>query len=324
MTNKSQAHLNRLAKSDDEAAQRFEQRKSQDPYPEIIPALLNSADIFDYVALTGMIHPFDSSKLKSASYSLPILGKIVYWDENNERQSKIINRGDEFVLKPNSIAFITVEPMLRLPDYIAFRFNLKITNVYRGILLGTGPLVDPGFVGLLSIPLHNLTTNSYTFVGGEDLIWMEFTKLSPNKIWDSDQTNSNSRIGEYVEFRPANAVDVDGYLRKADQHRSIRSSIPGIILDASKSAEKSARVAESIQKRITIGAIVALFTTSITLYFTINALVQQVNSLVQDSVNYVKGANDEIKSLKEEIKNLKNTQKKLEKDMEQKTKKTQK
>ncbi len=28
--------------------------------------------------------------------------------------------------------------------------------VYKGLLLGTGPIVDPGFVGKLYIPLHKL------------------------------------------------------------------------------------------------------------------------------------------------------------------------
>jgi deoxycytidine triphosphate deaminase len=91
---------------------------------------------------------------------------------------KQISRGETFVLRRNSIAFVQVEPVFRIPDYIALRFNLKILHVHRGILLGTGPLVDPGFVGNLYIPLHNLTDSDYTFKGGEGLIWMEFTKVS--------------------------------------------------------------------------------------------------------------------------------------------------
>ena len=43
--------------------------------------------------------------------------------------------GDEFTLEANSIAFVQVEPVFRLPDYIALRFNLKITHVHRGILI---------------------------------------------------------------------------------------------------------------------------------------------------------------------------------------------
>lgn len=328
-----------LAPNDDEALKRFNEYKSKDPFPEIPPALLNSADVFDYVAVTGMIHPFDHKKLKSASYAVPILGKVVYWDEKNKKQVEIIERDQEFILRPNSIAFVTIEPKLRLPDYIAFRFNLKITNVYRGILLGTGPLVDPGFDGKLSIPLHNLTTNDYKFVGGEDLIWMEFTKLSPNQRWHINDENSNSsesksRVGKYREFPPGKALpDVEGYLRKADPHRSIRSSIPDVLINtkdsaekAKESAEKSAekaqeafQTADSIQKnliiRLTVGGILTAIATGLALYFTINALTQDVTSLVQDSIYYVNNAQKDINltqkelnsinQLRQEIQNLK-------------------
>lgn len=156
---------NHYAQSDREAEERFQKYKETDPFPEIIPALLNSADICDYVAATGMIYPFhheDNKKFKPASYAVSILGKLLYYDEDGKKQVKEISyQSDQknFTLKSNSIAFVTLEPMFRIPDYIALRFNLKITHIYRGILLGTGPLVDPGFYGKLSIPLHNLTNN---------------------------------------------------------------------------------------------------------------------------------------------------------------------
>jgi hypothetical protein len=65
-----------------------------------------------------------------------------------------------------------------MPVYIVGRFNLLIRDVYRGLLVGTGPLVDPGFVGRLSIPLHNFTSNEYLLRAGEDFVYFEFTKLS--------------------------------------------------------------------------------------------------------------------------------------------------
>ncbi|MDZ8091094.1 MAG: hypothetical protein RMZ42_04015 [Nostoc sp. DedQUE05] len=162
MTNPSQTNLqnnNPFAQTEAEAEDRFKIYRSLDPFDDIEPALLNSAHIYDYVAATGMIYPFDPENLKSASYEVKVLGECVYWDEEGQKVVQNIKEGDQFFLRPNSIAFVTLEPMFRLPDYIALRFNLKIKNVYRGLLLGTGPLVDPGFVGRLSLPLHNLTTN---------------------------------------------------------------------------------------------------------------------------------------------------------------------
>lgn len=44
--------------SDAEAQERFQKTRSEDPFPEIPSALLNSADLLEYIAATGMVHPF--------------------------------------------------------------------------------------------------------------------------------------------------------------------------------------------------------------------------------------------------------------------------
>jgi hypothetical protein len=56
----------------------------KDPFPDIQPALLNSADIYDYIAETGMIAPFYPASLKPASYEASLLGSLIWWDENKE------------------------------------------------------------------------------------------------------------------------------------------------------------------------------------------------------------------------------------------------
>ena len=57
----------RYAATDDDAAARFQKYGGIDPFPDIPPALLNSADISDYVASTGMIYPFYEQLQKPAS-----------------------------------------------------------------------------------------------------------------------------------------------------------------------------------------------------------------------------------------------------------------
>jgi deoxycytidine triphosphate deaminase len=291
-----------FARTDEEAACWFERYKSEDPFPEIAPALLNSADIMDYVAATGMIHPFypEIGVLKSASYEVNLLGEVVYWDEKGKVSWRRLEKGEEFVLRQNSIAFVTPEPMFRLPDYIALRFNLRIKLVHKGLLLGTGPLVDPGFVGRLLIPLHNLTTNDYTFRGGDPLIWIEFTKLGPNECWTGRErrTNVYHRVGSYVPFPHSKKNRLSyHYLHAAAGDRPIRSSIPDAIERARRSAQEAEEKAQSIARNVTwagvgsiIGLVVAL---SFGLY--------QIASLIQDSNVYVKEAHRELHSFQLEF-----------------------
>lgn len=172
-----------FAKSMDEAALRSEKWWTEDPFEEIPYALLNREEITAYAKKVGFIYPFDPDKLKPASYQVPFSGSYLYWDVDGEEhycEPKNPKDGSLVILRPNSITYVGVDAYFRLPHYIALRFNLNITHVHRGLLLGTGPLIDPTFRGRIMIPLHNLTNNEYSLRPhdlSEDLISIEFTKL---------------------------------------------------------------------------------------------------------------------------------------------------
>ncbi len=264
--------------SDDEAEERFGRSHRKDPFPHILPALLNSADIARYVNATGMLDPFYPEELKPASYEIRMKGDWLYWDESGRPQEGTL-RGpeDEFRLPRNAIAFVTLEPMLRIPDYIALRFNLKIRHVYKGLLLGTGPLVDPGFVGRLSLPLHNLTNNDYDFRGLDGLIWMEFTKVSPNPRWIGGSWRRRVWGGfSYVPFDPAKTrlEAIRGYLAKAVGSLPVRSSIPEATKEATEDAQKAAASAAGAHRtarrttRIGYTALAAFFVGLVALVIT--------------------------------------------------------
>ena len=143
----------------EDAEKLYQATKDADPFPHIPPALLNSADIHDYIEATGMVYPYDPKFMKSSSYEAQIGERAIYWDEKGEKKIVPLTETSSVKLAPNSLVFFETKQEFRLPPYMAIRFNLRITNVHKGLLLGTGPLVDPGFCGKLLIPIHNLTNN---------------------------------------------------------------------------------------------------------------------------------------------------------------------
>lgn len=220
-----------------------------DPRPKIPYSLLSAEHILEYVETTGLIAPFfikggKSSRLKDAAYEGRI-GEVAYQYMPGENFPKVVFTSlDEFLLIPkNSIVFVECDLDFRLPEFIALRFNLQIKHVHRGLLLGTGPLVDPGYWGKLCIPLHNLTDEDYVINKSEGLIWLEFTKTT------SKVSLTAERLGRPPLSKPF--WDVKEFLIKAttsvdaSSHPvGIRSAIPSVFRSVEKSAEEAKVAAE--------------------------------------------------------------------------------
>jgi deoxycytidine triphosphate deaminase/uncharacterized small protein (DUF1192 family) len=304
------------AKTREEALERSKAHRTVDPFPELPAALLSSEHIQAYVRQTGMLYPFfprPDGPLKAASYEINPGGSFIYWDPKTRK--KIINAVGEntpLVLPANSITFVELQSEFFLPDYIAVRFNLRIQHVHRGILLGTGPLVDPGFSGRLLVPLHNLTSDEYKINATDGLIWIEFTKTSRGKIiergdgWEdqfiaTDQAKTNRSVEVYFE--------------KANRNNPIQSSLQQSVEEIKvrvKSAESAAKNSKNYLVTILgvglisiLGAavsIVSFFETVKGTHFSVMGNVNEARHNAADAKADAKVATSEIKQLTENYK----------------------
>ena len=217
-----------------------------------------------------------------------------------------------FTLKPNSISFVQIESEFRLPQYIAVRFNLRITHVHRGLLLGTGPLVDPGFHGKLLVPLHNLTSDDYTIRGDEGLIWMEFTKTS-HRALESPVTGAPIDTFDQTPIRK-NDQPPEYYFDRASKNRPIRSSIPVAVADTKKIAVNAVSAAKRAERsnRLFVGAgvltIVGLVIGLFSLFGAVNTNVVATHNLIENISTRAtqaaldgKRAQDDAKELKDQV-----------------------
>ena len=289
-----------------------------DPFPGISPSLLNSADIDDYMRTTAMVYPYRPEKRKTASYPLRVGNEIAFWspDTVDPCPVKLLKEGDGVTIPSNSIIYVRTKELFQLPNYMAVRFNLHIDLVHKGLLLGTGPLVDPGFTGKLMVPLHNLTSNEYVLQVGDEFIWAEFTKTSLIDKWTDDRVSRPARDGRPVQFeaRKRNNAMAD-YLNKAKQghprlqkgftHTTLQNAIPESISRTeglAQSAEQSATAAEAraarIEKRVRGFGLAAVFAgllalgavllTSWSSYQTTQGIVASTNVRVADQAGRIK------------------------------------
>ena len=306
-----------------EIAQELRDNGREDPLPEIPAALLSSDHIEEYVLKTGAISPFivgggERNRLKKATYEARVGEKAYKYDDNGCLVELCTN---PLLVKANSIVFVECDLEFRLPDFLALRFNLQIRHVHRGLLLGTGPLIDPGFWGKLCIPLHNLTDEDYTIPKPEGLIWIEFTKLSGisrhgRYALDQDRGNGHWDIRKLI-VKASSPINVLG------KHVAIRSSIPGIAENAkqrAERAEKSAKAAENWIKGIGIGGIGAIIVAVAGLSYAVYSNFQTAHSNIQSANRATQSAYQlimpEIESLKERILVIQNQQQNIQFQLE--------
>lgn len=228
---------------------------SIDPFPEIAPSLLNSADIIRYANQGCLVEPFNNEPgllVNPATYTIRLLGTRYWWEPHGRglrRCEQEISDGTPVKIKANSISYLFTKEEFRLPQYIAARFNLHIRYVHKGILLGTGPLVDPGFSGSLLIPLHNLTDNDYDVTGGDNLLWVEFTKLTHHEYWSRPMNKRDEAPPEdLVMFNPdKREITPDTYFEKSKVSAApgVQSAFKGALEEAQDLAGKSEKAAKA-------------------------------------------------------------------------------
>jgi hypothetical protein len=101
---------------------------------------------------------------------------------------------------------------------------LKIDYVYQGLLLGTGPQVDPGYVGQIYIPLHNLTNQPVEIYLNESFVSIDFVRTGP-------LTLEHGVPETYLEFhnlyaRSKRPIDLEKVMKKTNLHAYLQGSRP--------------------------------------------------------------------------------------------------
>lgn len=290
------------------AKERHAKYREVDPFPSIPPALLGSPAFLKYIRTTAMVHPFrgynvekgapDTNLVKPASYEVrPGKSFFRFTDSGELKEQKLDDKnGDPFIkLPPNSITFVSTEETFRLPLYIAVRFNLRISHVHRGILLGTGPLIDPGYDRPILIPLHNLTDREYHISLSEGLIWVEFTKVFPSSsddLWTGEfETPRLPPTTSSKSFRE--------FLFAAGRGAPIRSSITEVKRDV-EMATRRVGVFEKRIRNISIFAVISLL-------LAVAGLLYPTLTLVFNANQNIDSTRTELNDLRERVKELEDT-----------------
>lgn len=246
--------------------------------------MLSSPQI-NYLAREGiLIQGFSEKNLGPASYHMRISGPFITSENNINVEYTLSDTEDtntknvkKIVLQPNTLTYVTTYEKFNLPSDFIARFNLKSKWVHKGLLLGTGPIVDPGITDRLLIPLHNFSNSRIEIRNMDELLSVEFTRTS-----DPDEKfileDGSTICG--VENKSA-TFDFYQYIARNGGH------LPGssVLSALNEAQEERVKVEGAYVKFQKIGFItgIALLIALITLVVTTWSIVDNSNKLYKDA-----------------------------------------
>lgn len=205
-----------------------------------------------YALELGMIEPFCEDNLKPASYALT-LGPIC----QVEGEDRILTDKDRtLTIPPNAMAFVSMRESLRLPHYLVGRFNVAINYIYRGLLLGTGPQVDPGFHGVLSCPLYNLSNSPIKISLNDHITTIDFETTTglPKVVLDMGLTDEDQLYEQLTVLRR------EHHIRLFDRDKRWAQPVLGYYPGQSQirsSVGEAVQEVGNLRRQLRIGAFVA-------------------------------------------------------------------
>jgi dCTP deaminase len=122
-----------------------------------------------------VIEPFEEAQVQGATYDLRIGEQGA-----TTTSKKVVNIKEHgfLTVQPGDFAVVTALEIIRLgPQYVG-RFGLRSKFARKGLIATTGPQIDPGYHGRLMIGMTNLSPKPITLSFGDDLLSVEFHRLS--------------------------------------------------------------------------------------------------------------------------------------------------
>jgi deoxycytidine triphosphate deaminase len=138
-------------------------------------AVLAADQIQFYCDLFGMIRPFESDRLRPASYCLTV-GDLA--EVGGGRRILMAEDRDEVVVPAHGRVRIVPAEVLVMPHYLIGRLGPTVQQVHRGLLMGAGSQIDPGFQGALSCPVYNLTDSEVVLRRGRNFARVDFVRTT--------------------------------------------------------------------------------------------------------------------------------------------------
>jgi dCTP deaminase len=174
--------------------------------------LLSDVDIRKFMSSGDIQITNFSGAIEPASYDLRVGSSGVLSD------GIIDIAGRRFIKIPRgSTAVIYPYEEMKLSNKVAGRYGLRSKFARRGLILLSGPQIDPGFEGTLSVTVFNAGTDDVRLYHLEQFATVEFAELS--------SPASKGYSGPYQGQTALSGEDIDLMTRKYKNFAQIESEL---------------------------------------------------------------------------------------------------
>jgi deoxycytidine triphosphate deaminase len=143
-------------------------------------AVLTESDIGRLVGECKLISPFEEGSLQGASYDLS-LGKETFVRGGYHILSE---EAPSYTLEPGQFILVTSHERLRMPVDVVGHFGLISRWAQRGLISLLSTQIDPGFLGVIVVPLFNAGHAPVPLKLRETIFTIEFVSTTgPTVSW---------------------------------------------------------------------------------------------------------------------------------------------
>ncbi|BCL37717.1 dCTP deaminase domain-containing protein [Nostoc sp. MS1] len=147
-------------------------------------SVLSDRDIIDELVRGNLLfYPFNKERLKGSVLGLTA-SKCAYSIKNKSLlkiETDVDSNRSYFEIDERDTVLIFTNECIALNDFYCGTIHSKVLIVSRG-LSHIGTKVNPGWSGILSIPIHNLSTDKNKVYVNEVIAYLRFHKLSSRSL----------------------------------------------------------------------------------------------------------------------------------------------
>lgn len=142
-------------------------------------SVLSDGEIRDLVARsasggTPLIDPFDPHAVEGASYDMSLGSLMVV----GGKPRHVAEGRESHTLEPGDFVVLTTRERLQLPVNIVGHNGIMSPWARAGLVSLFSPQIDPGFVGVLEVPVFNAGDDSIVLIPGHRIFTVEFVHMS--------------------------------------------------------------------------------------------------------------------------------------------------